>query len=91
MMQLRCPWCGPRAESEFDCGGTTGIVRPPLDCSDAAWGEYLYFRANPRGAHSERWRHSYGCGQWFNLLRDTLTHEVKAQWRFGEEPPEAGS
>jgi sarcosine oxidase subunit delta len=76
MMQLHCPWCGPRPENEFHCGGTSHIQRPPLDCSDAAWGDYLFFRDNPRGAHAERWRHSYGCGQWFNLLRDTASHKV---------------
>jgi sarcosine oxidase, subunit delta len=78
MMQLHCPCCGPRAENEFDCGGTTALVRPPLDCSDEAWGHYLFFRDNPRGEHAERWRHTFGCGQWFNVLRDTLTHDVKA-------------
>ena len=54
------------------------MARPPLECSDAEWGDYLYFRANPRGDHAERWRHSFGCGQWFNLLRHTVSHEVKA-------------
>ena len=38
MMQLTCPLCGPRAENEFHCGGTTAIARPPLDCSDETWG-----------------------------------------------------
>ena len=37
MMQLTCPLCGPRAENEFHCGGTTGIARPPLDGSDETW------------------------------------------------------
>jgi sarcosine oxidase subunit delta len=70
MMQLHCPWCGPRAASEFHCGGTTGIARPPLDCDDATWAHYLFFRTNPKGAHAERWRHTFGCGQWFNVQRE---------------------
>jgi sarcosine oxidase, subunit delta len=78
MMQLSCPTCGVRPASEFDCGGTTGIVRPALDCSDDEWAQYLYFRVNPKGAHAERWRHTFGCGLWFNVLRDTVTHEVAA-------------
>lgn len=78
MMQLSCPWCGPRSELEFHCGGTTAIARPPLDCSDDAWAEYLYFRDNPMGEHAERWRHTHGCGQWFNVLRDTVSHEIRA-------------
>ncbi len=76
MMQLTCPWCGPRPENEFHCGGTTAITRPPLDCSDAQWGDYLFFRANPRGEHHERWRHGHGCGMWFNVARDTVTHRL---------------
>lgn len=78
MMQLRCPWCGDRPENEFDCAGTTGIARPLASCSDEAWGEYLFFRDNPKGVHAERWRHSFGCGQWFNVLRDTVSHQVTA-------------
>jgi sarcosine oxidase, subunit delta len=84
MMLLHCPWCGPRPETEFHCGGTTAIVRPPLDCSDETWGRYLFFRANPKGAHHERWRHGYGCGMWFNLMRDTVTHELGATSHMNE-------
>lgn len=91
MMRLTCPLCGPRAENEFHCGGTTGIARPPLDCSDETWGAYLYFRDNPKGEHAERWRHTYGCGLWFNVLRHTVTHEVKAVYGITEpRPTEAG-
>lgn len=78
MMLIECPWCGPRPESEFHCGGTAHIQRPALDCSDAEWGDYLFGRANPCGVHAERWRHTYGCSQWFNLARDTRTHTVLA-------------
>jgi sarcosine oxidase subunit delta len=76
MMQIPCIHCGPRDESEFTCGGTSHLERPGLEQSDATWGSYLFFRDNPKGEHHERWRHTYGCGQWFNLTRDTLTHEI---------------
>jgi sarcosine oxidase, subunit delta len=76
MMRIPCIYCGPRDETEFVCGGTSHIVRPELSASDAVWGEYLFFRDNPKGLHRERWRHAYGCGQWFNLVRDTLSHEI---------------
>jgi len=56
MMQLRCPWCGARDESEFVCGGTSHIARPEPGASDERWGEYLFFRDNPQGVHFERWR-----------------------------------
>ena len=91
MMTLNCPWCGPRAENEFHCGGTTHIQRPPLDCTDEAWGRYLFFRRNPQGNHAERWRHTYGCRQWFNVLRDTTSHEVRAVYAITDPMPEIDS
>jgi sarcosine oxidase, subunit delta len=87
MMRLSCPWCGPRPENEFSCGGTTAIVRPALDCSDDVWAHYLFFRDNPKGEHAERWRHTFGCGQWFNVLRDTVSHEVRAVYGIVEPRP----
>jgi sarcosine oxidase subunit delta len=85
-MLLSCPHCGPRDEAEFVCGGATHIARPPLTASDAEWGEYLFFRDNPEGLHHERWRHAYGCGQWFNVARHTVTHQVVAVYAMGEAP-----
>ena len=78
MMKITCPWCGARPENEFTCGGQSQIVRPdsPEGVTDEAWGDYMFFRANVRGEHDERWRHTFGCGQWFNLRRDTLTHAM---------------
>jgi heterotetrameric sarcosine oxidase delta subunit len=88
MMQLSCPWCGPRDEVEFVCGGAGHIARPGLDSSDAAWGDYLFFRDNPKGLHLERWRHAYGCGQWFNVARHTVTHEVVRVYGATEPAPQ---
>jgi sarcosine oxidase, subunit delta len=87
MMQIPCPCCGPRDENEFICGGTSHIARPALEQDDAAWGEYLFFRDNPKGRHQERWRHVYGCGLWFNLVRDTVTHAVLAVYAITAAPP----
>ncbi|HUX72549.1 MAG TPA: sarcosine oxidase subunit delta [Steroidobacteraceae bacterium] len=87
MMQIPCPWCGKRDESEFVCGGTSHIARPPLDAADQAWGEYLFFRDNPKGLHLERWRHANGCGQWFNLARHTVTHEISLVYAIAEPAP----
>ena len=89
MMLLSCPHCGPRDETEFVCGGTTHIARPALGASDAEWGEYLYFRDNPQGLHRERWCHVFGCRQWFNVERHTLTHEVVSVYAMGAAPPAA--
>jgi heterotetrameric sarcosine oxidase delta subunit len=87
MMRLPCPWCGECDEIEFVYGGPSAPARPALECSDDIWGRYLYFRANLKGHSVERWRHAYGCGQWFNLLRDSLTHRVSAALKFGEAAP----
>lgn len=86
MMQLHCPCCGPRSEDEFHYGGPAHLARPALDCTDDAWAEYLFMRDNARGPHNERWRHTYGCGQWFNLTRDTATHDVVRVYAMGEPP-----
>ena len=90
-MRIACPQCGDRPGAEFDCGGTTGIARPPLSCSDEEWTEYLFFRRNPKGAHAERWRHTHGCGLWFNVARDTVTHEISAVCAITEAPPGAAA
>ena len=39
MLLIRCPWCGPREESEFSYGGEAHIVRPkdPYALDDADW------------------------------------------------------
>jgi sarcosine oxidase subunit delta len=87
MMQIPCIHCGPRDESEFTCGGTSHISRPGLDQSDAIWGAYLFFRDNPKGLHLERWRHTQGCGQWFNLARSTVTHEIFSVYAITDPPP----
>jgi sarcosine oxidase subunit delta len=89
MLQIPCPWCGPRAESEFHCGGEGGSTRPlntePL--SDEQWGDYVFMRRNSKGVHHEQWHHSSGCGRWFNALRDTVSYRIHATWRFGEPMP----
>ena len=83
MLLIRCPWCGPRDETEFRCGGEAHIARPPdpqaLD--DAAWAEYLFMRNNPKGWFRERWVHAAGCRRWFNAERHTLTHEIRRTYK----------
>ena len=88
MLLIRCPWCGPRDEIEYRCGGQTGIGRPGPwhSVDDGAWSDYLFTRDNPKGRHHERWLHLHGCRQWFNVVRDTVTHEILAVYRMGERP-----
>jgi sarcosine oxidase subunit delta len=63
------------------------VSRPPPSASDLVWSAYLYLRENPKGVHYERWCHSYGCGRWFNVARDTLSHEIRAVYLMGEPRP----
>jgi sarcosine oxidase, subunit delta len=87
VLLIPCPHCGPRAETEFHWGGESHLARPDQSVSDVEWGTYLYFRKNPKGRGLERWRHTYGCGQWFNIVRDTASHTILAVYLMGEQPP----
>ena len=90
MLKIECPWCGPRAEVEFRCGGESHIARPgPAETvSDETWADYLFYRNNPKGVQFERWLHRHGCGQWFNVARDTVTHEIKAVYKMTDPKPD---
>lgn len=87
-MFLSCPYCGARNETEFDCGGESHIARPPLECLDEVWADYLFYRHNPKGLTYERWRHSAGCGQWFNVSRCTVTHQIFAVYAMTDAKPD---
>jgi len=88
MLRLDCPWCGTRDELEFSFGGESHIMRPAPDASDAMWSNYLFNKENPKGIHYERWMHSYGCRRWFNVARDTVTHEIHAIYKMGLPRPD---
>jgi sarcosine oxidase, subunit delta len=80
MLLIPCPWCGPRAETEFTCGGEADIARPsdPEALTDEAWGDYLFMRRNTLGVQREQWHHSFGCRRWFVIERDTVTYAVES-------------
>ena len=86
MLLIRCPWCGPRDETEFHYGGQAHVAYPadPAASTDAEWGRYLFVRENPKGPFAERWCHGAGCRRWFNAVRDTLTNEFLRVYRVGE-------
>lgn len=89
MLLLECPYCGPRAEIEFRYGGESHIQRPGphTEVSDAEWADYLYLRKNAKGEHRERWLHASGCRRWFNVARETVTHEVLAVYKMTDPCP----
>ena len=77
MLLVPCPWCGPRDEVEFRYGGQAEIAYPtdPGTLDDAALADFLFMRDNPKGPFAERWVHVAGCRRWFDVIRDTVTHE----------------
>jgi sarcosine oxidase subunit delta len=87
---LPCPWCGARDELEFTWAGEAHGTRPdsPEQLTDEAWADYLYMRVNPKGVIHERWCHTYACRQWFNLIRDTITHRIHGAYRLDDPIPE---
>jgi len=78
MLQIPCPWCGVRDESEFHYRGDATQRRPAADAGPAAFHAYVYERVNPRDWHSEWWLHVAGCRRLLKVVRHTLTHEIRS-------------
>tara|TARA_Y100001970_G_C13802748_1_gene635913 strand:+ start:261 stop:530 length:270 start_codon:yes stop_codon:yes gene_type:complete len=87
MLNIKCPYCGDRSQKEFAYGGDGTVVRPQLnqEVTDEKWDEFVYLRKSPRGKHIELWHHIAGCGQWFRVQRDTVTHEIFKTAKINEE------
>ena len=76
MLLIPCPYCGLRSETEFRCHGEVGVARSKvIDGSDAQFLDYICVQSSKRGPVEEYWHHEKGCGEWFRLTRDTVTHE----------------
>ncbi|MHC6592006.1 sarcosine oxidase subunit delta [Arthrobacter sp. C152] len=90
MLLIPCPNCGPRDETEFHYGGQAHVPYPvnPSELTDTEWSRYLFYRENPKGIFAERWVHSTGCRQWFNMLRDTVSYDIKAIYPMGAKRPD---
>lgn len=77
MLLIRCPWCGLRSESEFHCNGEVRPIRPhSSSLTDQQSVQHTCDRLNFKGWIEEDWCHSKGCGEWFRLNRNTVTHEI---------------
>ena len=89
MLKLVCHCCGVVAEeTEFTRGQEAHLVRP--DCktaSDEEWAAYFYTRRNPAGLALETWHHSFGCGKWFHLARNTVTQQFYGTYGIEEPAP----
>jgi heterotetrameric sarcosine oxidase delta subunit len=75
-MRLTCPFCGERGLEEFTYAGDATLSRPGSNAEQSAWVDYVYFRDNPAGVHSELWYHGAACRQFLTVERDTRTHQV---------------
>ncbi|MEN8584227.1 sarcosine oxidase subunit delta [Burkholderia sp. RS01] len=89
MLLISCPNCGSRDETEFHYGGQAHVPYPenPNELNDREWAEFLFYRENTKGIFAERWLHSTGCRQWFNMLRDTVTYDIQAVYPMGTPRP----
>ena len=72
---LPCPQCGQRSVYEFRFGGEVKN-QPPLDAPESAWIDYRFYRTNTAGVQTEWWLHRFGCGQWMQAVRNTVSNEV---------------
>ena len=91
MLRIACPYCGVRDEPEFLFGGPAHITRPDESVDDRTWTTYLFMRDNPVGVNYERWLHAYGCGRWFNMARNTASHQILVVYKMGDAKPIPGS
>jgi len=89
MFLINCPYCEEdRSQEEFHAAGEGHITRPkdPASCSEEEWGDYVFFRKNPRGIHHELWHHTIGCRKFFTITRNTETYEILETYKSGEKP-----
>jgi sarcosine oxidase, subunit delta len=93
MLLIHCPYCEmDRPEVEFKHAGEAHLTRPnAATATDEEWSEFLYYRSNAKGLHAERWRHTSGCGRYFNCLRDTVSDKIAATYKAGEKRPDAAA
>ena len=87
MIEIKCPWCGPRNHTEFTYMGDATLTRPAdgPEASEEDWFRFVYIRQNPKGPHDEYWHHTNGCRQMVKVRRNVVTHEVLATGRPGED------
>lgn len=90
MFLIYCPHCGEeRDEQEFHHAGEPYIVRPqdPDNASDEEWGDYVFFRENPKGWIWEQWTHNSGCRKMVVVKRNNVTNEIAATYTLAEGKP----
>jgi len=61
-----------------------------MDSSEsmANWHKAIHLRNNPKGVLHEYWYHESGCEQWFEIERNTCTHEISSSpvnYQYGQD------
>jgi heterotetrameric sarcosine oxidase delta subunit len=69
MMQISCPFCGPRELPEFSFHKT--VADPQANPF-----EEVYLRENRVDYSAEHWQHFAGCRAWLLVVRNPSTGEV---------------
>jgi sarcosine oxidase subunit delta len=87
MIQLPCPWCGPRNVAEFRYSGEVTPRPDPATATPEQWRDYLYIRRNPSGWVDETWYHGAGCRRFLRVSRHTVSGEARPVARSGGTPP----
>jgi sarcosine oxidase subunit delta len=90
MLRIHCPHCAEiRDEEEFAYAGEAFIARPakPEEVDDAAWGDYVFMRRNPKGWLWEQWQHSAGCRKVLIVKRHTASYAIAGSWTLAEAKP----
>lgn len=78
MHQINCPWCGPRAQTEFEyyCDASVVDTRFAEESMREAL-DRVFIRNDFIGFHEEIWQHVFGCRGWLRVERHTRTHEIR--------------
>lgn len=88
MQNITCPWCGPRAQTEFEYYCDASAVDNRFGEESAAEAiERVFIRDDSIGFHTEIWQHVFGCRGWLRLERHNRTHEIRAAARCREGDP----
>jgi sarcosine oxidase subunit delta len=87
MQQITCPYCGPRAQTEFEyyCDATAIDSRFADETADEAL-ERVFVRDDFIGFHNEIWQHVLGCRAWIRVERHNRTHEIRRVEKCREKP-----
>ena len=88
MLYVRDPYLNEmRDQTEYHIRSEAHKARPlePSKVSDKDWGDYIFFFANTKGIHFERWVNFTGHRKWFNVIRNTVTDEILATYRPDED------